>query len=120
MEQPRSGAARADSAALRSYGRAGFLKIDPNVIPYCQPDFRAADEIDRTSVQPVPYALVIRRVGREAEPSLPSSEVRAIVTGLYTMFGLSMRIDHMAPLWALLDRFPAETQDIALLPPSPA
>jgi hypothetical protein len=36
------------------------------------------------------------------------------------MFGLSMRIDHMAPLWALLDRFPAETQDIALLPPSPA
>jgi hypothetical protein len=117
MEQPH-GNARSNSAALRSYGRAGFLKIDPAVVPYRQPDFRAADEIDRTSLRPVPYALVVRRVGSEAERTLPSSEVRAIIAALYTMFGLHVRADHMAPLRALLDRFPSA--DIPLLPPSSA
>jgi hypothetical protein len=119
MEQP-LGDGRSDRPALRSYGRAGFLKIDPEVVPYCQPDFRAADEIERTGVQPVPYALVIRRVGRETERSLPGAEVRAIVTALYTMFGLHTRADHMASLWACLEHLPPETEAIALLPPASA
>lgn len=118
MAEPQS-KGRAENAALRSYGRAGFLKIDPDIVSYCQPDFRAAEEIERTSLRPVPFALVIRRVGREAEQSIASAEVRAIVTGLYTMFGLHVRADHMKPLWALRDRLPRGTEGIALLAPLP-
>jgi len=115
MTEPDGGT---DSTALRSYGRAGFLTIDPEVVPYCQPDFRAADEIERSSLRPVPFALVIRRVRRETERSLASSEARAIVSGLYTMFGVHARPDHMTSLWARLDRFPADGEEIALLNPS--
>lgn len=113
MEQPRDG-----SAALRSYERAGFLKLAPAVVPYCQPDFRAADEIDRTSLRPVPYALVIRRLGRESERSVSGQEVRDLASALYTMFGVHVRADHMTPLWARLERFPPATKLIALQLPT--
>ena len=104
-------------ARLRSYERAGFSKIDPERVPYCQPDFRPPEVIDRTSVRPVPLALVIRRVGREGEAVIRGSEARAIVAALYTMYGAHLRPDHMAPLWALLDQLPAPDETIALRRP---
>lgn len=104
-------------ARLRSYDRAGFLKIDPDTVRYVQPDFRPPAEIDASSVQPVPLALVVRRVGREHEATLPGAEARAIVRALYTMFGVHMRADHMAPLWGLLDRFPGPGETVALRRP---
>lgn len=109
----------ATAIRLRSYGRAGFRTIDPEAISYCQPDFRDPGEIDRSSVHPVPLTLAVRRVGREDESTLPAAEVRAIVTALYAMFARHIRPDHMAPLWALLDRFPDGAQPIALQPPMP-
>jgi GNAT superfamily N-acetyltransferase len=104
-------------ARLRSYERAGFAKIDPDRVPYCQPDFRAPEIIDRTSVSPLPLALVIRRVGRESEALIRGSEARAIVAALYRMYGAHLRADHMAPLWGLLDRFPEPDEAIALRRP---
>lgn len=104
-------------ARLRSYDRAGFRAIDPDTVRYLQPDFRPAAEIDATSVQPVPLALVVRRIGREHEAQLPGAEVRAIVRALYTMFGIHVRADHMAPLWALLDHFPGPGEAVALRRP---
>lgn len=104
-------------ARLRSYERAGFRKIDPDAVRYLQPDFRPAAEIDASSVQPVPLALVIRRVGREHEPTLSGGEVRAIVGALYSMFGAHARADHLAPLWALLDHFPGPGETVALRRP---
>jgi GNAT superfamily N-acetyltransferase len=104
-------------ARLRSYERAGFSKIDPERVPYCQPDFRAPAVIDRTCVRPVPLALVIRRVGREGEAEIRGSEARAIVAALYAMYGAHLRADHMAPLWALLNLFPAPDESIALRRP---
>ena len=104
-------------ARLRSYDRAGFLKVDPDAVRYMQPDFRPAVEIDASSVQPVPLALVIRRVGREHERTVSGAEVRGIVRALYTMFGVHTRTDHMAPLWALLDHFPGPGEAVSLCPP---
>jgi GNAT superfamily N-acetyltransferase len=102
---------------LRSYERASFAKIDPDRVRYHQPDFRAAETIDMTAVRPLPLALVVRRVGREAESSISGGEVRDIVAALYTMYGASMRADHMAPLWALLEGFPAPEEAVPLRPP---
>jgi hypothetical protein len=47
-------------------------------------------------VQPVPLALVIRRVGREHERTILGGEARSIARALYTMFGVHVRADHMA------------------------
>jgi len=116
MEHP-DGVTPMIMARLRSYDRAGFLKIDPDAVRYCQPDFRLPAEIDMTSVQPVPLALVIRRVGREADAGISGAEVREIVAALYAMFGVHVRADHLAPLWALLDHFPGPGEDIPLRRP---
>ncbi len=102
---------------LRSYDRAGFRKIDPDTVRYVQPDFRPPADIDASSLQPVPLSLVVRRVGRESEATLPGAEVRALVGALYTMFGVHMRADHMAPLWSLLDHFPGPGETVLLRPP---
>lgn len=102
---------------LRSYERAGFAKIAPEQVHYCQPDFRAVETIDMTSVRPLPMALVIRRLGREGESSMSGAEVREIVAALYTMFGATMREDHMAPLWALVDQLPQSDDRVPLQKP---
>ena len=116
MEHPDRRSANV-TARLRSYERAGFRKIDPDAVRYMQPDFRPAAEIDASSVEPVPLALVVRRVGREHEPTLAGGEARDIVRALYSMFGAHTRADHMAPLWALLDHFPGPGEVVALRPP---
>jgi hypothetical protein len=102
---------------LRSYERAGFTKIDPERVPYHQPDFRAAETIDMTGVRPLPLALVIRRVGREADSSISGAEAREIVAALYTMFGATMREEHMAPLWSSLDGLPDPADRVPLRRP---
>jgi GNAT superfamily N-acetyltransferase len=116
MEHP-DGVTPMVMARLRSYDRAGFLKIDPDAVRYCQPDFRAADEIDRSGVQPVPLALIIRRVGREADAWISGGAVRELVAALYTMFGVHVRADHLAPLWGLLEHFPGPGEPVALRRP---
>jgi hypothetical protein len=117
MEHP-DGMTPTVTGRLRSYERAGFLKIDPDAVRYCQPDVRTADEIDRTSVQPVPLALIVRQVGREAETSISGAAVRHLAAALYTMFGVHVRPDHLAPLWALLEHFPGPGERVALRRPS--
>lgn len=102
---------------LRSYERAGFTKLDPDRVRYHQPDFRAPETIDMTSVRPLPLALIVRRVGREADPAFTGAEVREIVTALYTMFGVHVRAEHMAPLWALLNSFPDPGETVRLRKP---
>lgn len=104
-------------ARLRSYARAGFSVVDPGRTPYHQPDFRSAAEIDRTCVQPLPLALVLRRVGREHETALGGEELRGLVAVLYAMFAEHVRADHMAPVRALLERFPDPRDEVSLLSP---
>lgn len=102
MEHP-DPVAPAVLARLRSYERAGFLKIDPRRVAYAQPDFRPADQIDSSAIQPLPLALVVRRVGREHERAVAPAEVRRIVNALYSMFAVTTPARHMEPLWTWLD-----------------
>lgn len=104
---------------LRSYARAGFRMVDPAAAAYHQPDFRPPAEIDATSLQPVPLALIVRRVGREHARTLPAAELRALVSALYTIYAAGMLPAHMAPLWAQLAAYPDGDAPVALLPPLP-
>lgn len=115
--EPADGVNPANIARLRSYERAGFLKVDPHAIGYSQPDFRAAAEIDASRVQPIRLDLIVRRVGREHERSLPGAEARAIASALYAMFGVHLRAEHMAALWARLAHGPGPAEVVQLLPP---
>lgn len=116
MEHP-DGVTPMVMARLRSYERAGFLMLDPDAVRYMQPDFRPPQAITSSSMQPVPLALVVRRVGREAERTVTGAEVRAVIEALYTMFAVHVRADHMAPLWALLDHLPGPGETVELRPP---
>ncbi len=80
---------------LRSYARACFRVADPAALVYGQPDFRAPAEIDRTGVQPVPLWLVLRRVGREEEASMPAADLQSLVSALESMFAVHVAPRHM-------------------------
>lgn len=104
---------------LRAYERAGFLKIDPAVIDYHQPDFRAAEIIDASGgAVPVAFQLIIRQVGREPETHLSGAEARAIVEGLYRIYAREFRAQDMAVVWRRLENYPSCDARIALLPPT--
>jgi hypothetical protein len=102
---------------LKSYQKGGFVKVDPAVAKYHQPDFRPPTEIDRTGgPRPIPMALVIRRVGRESESTMPGSELAATVKALYTMYSLEFRAKDMAGLVKSIDAYSSDP--VRLVPPT--
>ncbi len=104
---------------LLAYERAGYLKIDPQTVRYHQPDFRPPEMIDASGgAQPLPFHLIIRRVGNEHEHSIPGGEVRRIVRALHTMYGAQFRAQDMAHPALNLASLPADQSEIALIPPS--
>jgi hypothetical protein len=68
------------------YGRGGFDVIDPRHFPYRQPDFRDPAVIQATANQPVPFMLLLRRLGRERQARLPLSEASMTMRMLYDEF----------------------------------
>ncbi|MGD9762911.1 MAG: hypothetical protein AB7V27_04265 [Candidatus Binatia bacterium] len=68
------------------YGRGGFDVIDPRHFPYRQPDFRPAAVIQATCNTPVPFMLLLRRMGRERQARLPIEEARLTMRLLYDEF----------------------------------
>jgi hypothetical protein len=68
------------------YGRGGFDLIDPRHFPYRQPDFRDPKVIEATGNRPVPFMLLLRRMGRERQARLPIDEARAVMRFLYDEF----------------------------------
>jgi hypothetical protein len=104
---------------LLAYEKAGFLKVDPRVVPYLQPDFRDPSQIDASGApEPIPMALIIRRVGRENETSAPASFIRSIIHDLYTLYSKTFRSCDMAPLWDRWRTLPSGPTPISLLPPT--
>jgi GNAT superfamily N-acetyltransferase len=104
---------------LQAYEKAGFKKVDPTRINYLQPDFRTPAAIDEGGgPRPLPFGLVLRRVGREQEQSIGGAEVREIVEALYQMYGTAFRASDMAPLWESLKAYPESNAEILLVPPS--
>ncbi len=83
---------------LRSYDRAGFLKVDPAAAAYAQPDFRPAELLAGDAPTPVPLELVVRRVGREAERELPADELAAIVESIYAVYAAHVPEVALGPL----------------------
>jgi hypothetical protein len=71
---------------LLFYGRGGFDAINPRHFPYVQPDFRDPEAIRETGNLPVPFMVLVRRMGRERQATLPIDEARAIVQLLYDHF----------------------------------
>jgi GNAT superfamily N-acetyltransferase len=83
---------------LRSYERAGFLKVDPAAAAYAQPDFRPAELLAGTTPTPIPLELVVRRVGRERERELAADELVAIVESIYAVYAAHVPRVALAPL----------------------
>ena len=106
---------------LHAYEKAGYKKIDPSKLHYCQPDFRPHDQIDREGKpSPVPLCLVIRRVGCEEIDFITGGEIRQIVGLLYQMFAMDLRPQDMECVYESLNAYPASDERIGLVPPTAA
>lgn len=104
---------------LLAYEKAGFLKIDPAAVGYFQPDFRDPAVIDvEGGARPLPFQLLVRRVGREAERTISGYEVRRIVQAIYRMYGAQFRPKDMAHPALSLENYPVSDEAVSLLPPS--
>lgn len=68
------------------YGRGGFDAINPRHYPYLQPDFRDPDLIRRTGNRPMPFMILVRRMGRERQAILPIEEASGLMRLLYDDF----------------------------------
>ncbi len=104
---------------LQAYERAGFRKIDPTLIRYHQPDFRAPEIIDATGgPQPLPFQLIVRRVGREHERVISGEETRTLVQALYDIYSPQFRSSDIAHPLLSLDAYPPGRTLIPLVPPT--
>jgi hypothetical protein len=104
---------------LRAYEKAGFVKVDPHFVDYHQPDFRAPAEIDATGGPcPLRFQLIIRRVGREADSTILSRDIRTLIQALYDIYGSQFRPQDMAHPLLDLARLPAPETVVALVPPT--
>ena len=74
------------------YGRGGFDAINPRHFPYLQPDFREPEEIRKTGNRPMPFMILVRRMGREREAMMPIDEASALMRLVYDDF-----LCHCAP-----------------------
>ncbi len=103
---------------LRSYERAGFQKVDPAAAPYAQPDFRTAEVAAGALRPPIPLALVLRRVGRENESSMPAAELAAVVDAIYAVYAVHIPAAALDPLRAAAKDWTARHASFRLLPPT--
>jgi hypothetical protein len=103
------------------YGRSGFDAIDPRHFPYRQPDFRDAETIRATTDTPIPFMLLLRRMGRERQARIPLDEAAAIMRLLYDEFGCFSSSERIrSSLEIVLQRLDERRRkgktDVALLP----
>jgi len=103
---------------LISYERAGFRKVDPSAAPYAQPDFRPPEVLAGVTPEPIPLTLVLRRVGREHESTMPAEEVAAVVEAIYAVYAVHVPAHAMDPLRAAAARWTAREGSFPLLPPT--
>lgn len=104
---------------LAAYEKAGFKKVEPAVVKYFQPDFRPPEDIDASGgPRPLPFGLIVRRVGREQETTLRGAEVREMVECLYRIYGAGFREQDMAVVWQSLRDYPGDEDDVPLRAPT--
>ena len=103
------------------YGRGGFDVIDPRHFPYRQPDFSPPEVIQERGNRPVPFMLLLRRMGRERQARLPIDEASTIMRLLYDEFACFCTPEFLQNsldvVQARLDERRAKGKpDVALLP----
>jgi len=102
---------------LAAYEKAGFKKVASDLVNYFQPDFRSPARIDATGgPQPLPFGLVIRRVGREEEDFISGEELKQLVQSLYHMYATGFRERDMTLLWQKLEEYPPGATRVPLVP----
>jgi hypothetical protein len=104
------------------YGRGGFDAIDPRHFPYLQPDFREPELVKKTGDRPLPFMVLLRRMGREKHALLPIDEARAVMRLLYDDFACHCAPETLASsLQLVLDRLEerAKTKSYVRLLPLP-
>ena len=107
------------SVRLAAYERAGYVKVDPVAVRYFQPDFRRSDMIDAAGGSvPLPFQLIIRRVGRETERVIPGADVRRLISAIYTIYSAQFRRIEMQHPLLDMERYPAAETSVALVPPT--
>jgi hypothetical protein len=117
-EAPGPAGHEARMARLRSYERAGFLLVDPAAAPYAQPDFRPPELLASDAPHPVALGLVVRRVGRESETTMPAAELRAVVDAIYAVYGVHVPAPALEPLRAAAAQWTGRPAPFRLLPPT--
>lgn len=104
---------------LAAYEKAGYRKIDPGEVDYHQPDFRTPADIDASGGPvPIPFQLIVRRVGREMESSIDGIEVRKLVAALFAIYGAQFRVADMQHALLNTERLPAPGKTVALVAPT--
>jgi hypothetical protein len=103
---------------LRSYERAGFRMVDPAAAPYAQPDFRPPERLASDRPRAIPFALVVRRVGREDETSMPAAELVAVVEAIHSVYGVHVPAAALDPLRTAAAEWTARKPNFRLLPPT--
>jgi hypothetical protein len=107
------------SVRLQAYERAGFRKIDPQLVSYFQPDFRPSAVIDATGgPRPLPFQLLVRRVNREHERVIFGMEARQLVETLYDIYRPEFRASDLAHPSLSLGIYPADEVIIPLVAPT--
>lgn len=96
-----------------SYAKAGFLTI-PAGHGYLQPDFRPTSLIhsDPDGPKPVTLDILFRRIGRENEVEISSSELIVHIERIYEMYQRHIAPEHMAACLAWLESFRTLPQKI--------
>jgi hypothetical protein len=103
---------------LAAYERAGYVKIDPAIVRYHQPDFRPPEMIDASGgPRPLPFQLLVRQVGREGERTISGARARRLVRALYALYGAQFRPQDMMHPDLMLDHYPPADMQIQLMPP---
>jgi GNAT superfamily N-acetyltransferase len=116
--EPRDPAKPARMARLRSYERAGFQLVDPSEAPYAQPDFSAPEQWESAAPHPISLGLVLRRVGLEAETTMPADELRAVIEAIYAVYGVHVPAAALDPLRDAMRAYTSRPAPFRLLPPT--
>ena len=107
------------SIRLAAYERAGYAKVDSDTVRFFQPDFRHSDLIDGAGGSvPLPFQLIIRRVGRENERVIRGADVRRFISAIYTIYSAQFRPAEMQHPLLNMERYPAPDASVALVPPT--
>lgn len=104
---------------LAAYERAGYLKLDPVAVRFFQPDFRDPSTIDKAGVSsPLPFQLLVRRIGKEHERSVSGAQVRRIVRAIYAIYAAQLRAAEMKHPLLNIERYPADAAVVSLVLPT--